>query len=93
MKLAVATTALVAALLGSTAQAENTDDHYACMSDAFRVCWSDIPNRHAVYLCLVANKNKLSDTCRHAIIHSRDRVRPRRRDVSRSQMNFGREND
>ncbi len=53
--------------------AEDPEAHNACMADAFRVCWREIPNRHAVYLCLVANKSRLSETCRTAIIHSRPR--------------------
>jgi len=59
--------ALVAVLLSSIAVAQTSDEQGSCMSDAFRVCWRDIPNRHEVFLCLLKNRKQLSPICRVAM--------------------------
>lgn len=59
--------ALGAGLSCSIARAETSAERYACMNDAFRVCWREIPNRHQVFLCLVANRQQLSPACRAAV--------------------------
>jgi len=64
--------------LYSVALAETSDEHRACMNDAFRVCWRAIPNRHAVYLCLLENHNQLSPACRAAITREQQPRRFRR---------------
>jgi hypothetical protein len=63
--------AIVALIAGSavvglcaSAKAESRDERNACISDAFSVCSSEIPDRHAVYLCLWQNRHRLSQTCR-----------------------------
>jgi len=38
----------------------------ACTPDAFRLCSEHIPNADAVKVCMIANKAKLSATCRAA---------------------------
>jgi hypothetical protein len=59
---------LLAALgLFSTAAARAEEGTYAqrmaCMSDAFRLCSSEIPNADAVKACMIAKKAKLSTAC------------------------------
>ena len=51
-------------LLSSAAVAETAEERQACMSDAFRVCASFIPDRDRVTACMVQNKNRLGATCR-----------------------------
>jgi len=58
------TTAVAMAFLSSTAMAETTEERQACFSDAFRVCWSAIPNRDAVFHCLLDNRSRLNVACR-----------------------------
>ena len=36
----------------------------ACTSDAFRMCFSAIPNQSAVIACLKSKKSQLSPTCK-----------------------------
>jgi hypothetical protein len=36
----------------------------ACTSDAFRMCFSAIPNQPAVIACLKSKKSQLSPTCK-----------------------------
>ena len=48
----------------SSAVAETPEEKRACIGDAFKMCWSEIPNRHEVYLCLQRNKRQLSQDCR-----------------------------
>ena len=58
------TTAFAIAFLSSTAIAETTEERQACFSDAFRVCWSAIPDRNAVFHCLMDNRPRLNPACR-----------------------------
>ncbi len=50
--------------LCTSAAAETREERNACFSDAFRVCWSEVLNRDAVYHCLWKNRRRLSDACR-----------------------------
>jgi len=61
---ALITTALAMAFLSSAAIAETTGERQACMGDAFRVCWSAIPDRNAVFHCLMDNRPRLSGLSR-----------------------------
>ena len=63
---AIATLIAVTAVVGLcvSAKAESPDERNSCYSDAFRVCSSQIPDRHAVYLCLWQNRHRLSQNCR-----------------------------
>jgi hypothetical protein len=61
---ALITTALAMAFLSSAAIAETTGERQACMGDAFRVCWSAIPDRNAVFHCLMDNRPRLNPACR-----------------------------
>jgi hypothetical protein len=70
MKRSVAVAAALTALLLPTAQlAETPAERHACESDAFRVCWSKIPDRHNVFLCLMNNRDQLSEACRTVMNH------------------------
>jgi hypothetical protein len=62
--LAPITVAFTIALSGSTAFAETSQERQACIGDAFRVCWSAIPNRDAVFHCLLDNRSQLNVACR-----------------------------
>lgn len=48
----------------SPAAAETSEERQACIGDAFRVCWSAIPNRDDVFHCLLANRVRLNPDCR-----------------------------
>jgi hypothetical protein len=61
--------ALSVTLLPGVALAETSAERNACMGDAFRVCWSEIPDRHGVFLCLMKHKDELSDDCRTVMNH------------------------
>lgn len=39
------------------------EDRSACIPDVFRLCFSDIPNEHAIVACLVRSKQQLSPGC------------------------------
>ncbi len=69
---------LAVALLPPAARAEMSDES-ACMSDAFRVCWRQIPDRHAVFLCLLENRNRISEACRVKVVRARGAHRLRQR--------------
>jgi hypothetical protein len=56
--------ALAMAFLSSSAIAETTEERQACIGDAFRVCWSAIPNRDQVFHCLLDNRSRLNPACR-----------------------------
>jgi len=59
--------ALTLVASGWTASAETFEERQACIGDAFRVCWSAIPDRNNVLQCLVENRNRLSPDCREVI--------------------------
>ena len=56
--------AILLLVAGVSAQAESRAERQACENDAFRVCGAAIPDRHNVFLCLMANRRALSPACR-----------------------------
>jgi hypothetical protein len=60
--------AVLASLLGAlpaSAQYEPTAQQRSdCMSDAMRLCWSDIPNTSRIIACLSRQKSKVAPRCR-----------------------------
>ncbi len=58
------TTAFAMAFLSSAALAETSEERQACIGDAFRVCWSAIPDRNNVFRCLMDNRPRLNPACR-----------------------------
>ncbi len=52
--------ALALIVSGWAASAETSEERQACIGDAFRVCWSAIPDRNNVLQCLVENRNRLN---------------------------------
>jgi hypothetical protein len=70
--------AVAMAFLSSTAIAETTQERQACFSDAFRVCWSAIPDRNAVFHCLMDNRLRLNPACRMVMDQYRREHRIRR---------------
>jgi hypothetical protein len=57
--------AILLALGGATsALAESQEEQQACMNDAFQFCQAAIPDRNAVFTCLVANRSQISPACR-----------------------------
>ena len=50
--------------LSSAALAETSEERNACFNDAFRVCWSAIPDRDQVFHCLMDNRRRLNPLCR-----------------------------
>jgi hypothetical protein len=52
---------------GWAASAETSEERQACIGDAFRICWSAIPDRNNVLQCLVENRNRLNPDCREVI--------------------------
>ena len=67
IRTALAGTALVAALLASSAPGFSqgtSEQRSACMGDAFKYCSSQIPNVSAVTTCMKANYSKLSAACK-----------------------------
>jgi hypothetical protein len=69
MNISIPVTAALALLLPTAALAETPAERHACEWDALRVCWSEIPDRHSVFLCLMKNKDQLSETCRTVMNH------------------------
>lgn len=67
LKTLAATTAALIALSCWTASAETSNERQACIGDAFRVCWSAIPNRNDVFLCLMENRPRLNPDCREVM--------------------------
>src|ERR1044071_2871635 len=66
MKMSVSAIALFV-LLPTATLAETSAEREACTSDAFRVCWKAIPDRHGVFLCLRDNQPRLSEACRQVM--------------------------
>jgi hypothetical protein len=62
--LAFLTFVLTPTILCSIAAAETSEERQACIGDAFRVCWSAIPNRDDVFHCLLDNRTRLNPDCR-----------------------------
>jgi hypothetical protein len=63
--------ALAFAILASAttlrAPAETTEERLACTPDAQSLCIEEIPDRDAVYACLVRKVNQLSPACKRII--------------------------
>jgi len=73
--------AFATTFLCSAVKAETTEERNACFNDAFRVCWSAIPDRNEVFHCLMDNRLKLNPLCRVVM----DRYRhPRKHRITRS---------
>src|SRR5262249_19485117 len=73
--------ALTTVFLCSAVMAETTEERNACFNDAFRVCWSAIPDRNEVFHCLMDNRPKLNPLCRVVM----DRYRqPRKHRITRA---------
>ena len=47
----------------SAAYAETQAERQACEKDAFNICGAQIPNRDAVFSCMVQNRARLSEPC------------------------------
>jgi hypothetical protein len=73
--------ALTTAFLCSAAVAETPEERNACFSDAFRVCWAAIPDRHDVFVCLMENRPRLNPACR--VVMDRYR-RPHKHRITRA---------
>lgn len=72
-------TVLTIAFISSMAVAETTEERQACIGDAFRVCWSAIPNRDQVFHCLMDNRPRLNPACRMVMDQYRKEHRITRR--------------
>jgi hypothetical protein len=59
----VALAILLALGAGTVALAETQEEQQACTNDAFQFCQNYIPDRTAVFTCLVNNRNQLSVAC------------------------------
>src|SRR5262245_4456580 len=73
--------ALTLVASGWAASAETAEERQACIGDAFRVCWSAIPDRNNVLQCLIENRSQLNSDCRDIINRY---VRSQRHKVTRS---------
>ncbi len=73
------TLALTALFMWSPAAAETSSERDACFGDAFRVCWSAIPSRQDVFVCLMKNRNLLTEACRTVMDQYRHPHRIRRK--------------
>ena len=58
---------ITSVVLTATAVAETPEERNACMGDAFRICWSAIPDRDRVTACMAMNKSQLGPACRAVI--------------------------
>jgi hypothetical protein len=72
------TAAAIAVILPAAAVAETQTERQACVDDAFRVCFSAMPDRHDVFVCLAKNSSQLSDACRKVIARHSPHFRPAR---------------
>jgi hypothetical protein len=59
--------ALTFVVSGWAASAETAEERQACIGDAFKVCWSAIPDRNNVLQCLIENRSQLNPDCREII--------------------------
>ncbi len=59
--------ALLALPAPVAAWADDQQDQQACMADAQIVCGQFIPDRERVARCLMANRSRISPTCREAL--------------------------
>lgn len=67
--------------VSSAAFAETSEERNACFNDAFRVCWSAIPDRDQVFHCLMDNRRRLNPLCR--VVMERYR-KPQRHRITRN---------
>ena len=70
--------AIASAVILSAAKAETQTERQACQSDAFKFCWSAIPDPHSVFLCLAKKHSQLSDACREVMANYTARSHPHR---------------
>jgi hypothetical protein len=64
MRVAVLAAIAIAALSPSAVRAQGTpQQRSACMGDAFRYCFSDIPNVGRIEACLNQNVSRLTPAC------------------------------
>lgn len=56
--------ACIAALFPAATGAQQEEERSSCTSEAFRVCWRAMPDRHSGFLCLLDNRLILSEPCR-----------------------------
>jgi hypothetical protein len=61
--------ACIASLFPVAAGAQQSEGRSSCTSEAFRVCWRNIPDRHSVFLCLLDNRRSLNEPCRSTMMH------------------------
>ena len=61
--------ALCLGLSSIAAKADAQSDQQACMQDAQVICGQFIPDRERVAHCLIANRRRVSPTCRAALKH------------------------
>jgi hypothetical protein len=60
--------ASIAALFPAAAGAQQKEGQGSCTSEAFRVCWRAMPDRHSVFLCLLDNRFTLNEPCRRTMV-------------------------
>lgn len=56
--------ALTTLFIASPASAYTQEEQSACIGDAFQLCFCAIPNENRVKACLIANVQRLSESCR-----------------------------
>ena len=59
---------IAAALFPAAAGAQQNETRGSCTSEAFRVCWRAMPDRHSVFLCLLDNRFTLNEPCRSTMM-------------------------
>jgi len=74
---------IAAALFPAAAGAQQNEAQGSCTSEAFRVCWRAMPDRHSVFLCLLDNRLTLNQPCRSTMM-SEARLRMHRGVIDRS---------
>lgn len=60
----------------------------SCFKEAFRVCWRQMPERHAVFLCLLDNRRSLNEPCRGTMMREA-RLRTHNGVIDRSKHGKG----
>ena len=74
---AAITLALVCHLFAPVvAAAGEQEDQQACTNDALTICSQFIPDRERVASCLISNRSRVSQACRIALIHFKQRPAP-----------------
>jgi hypothetical protein len=64
--------ALVGALAPTAGKAADDDEQgrKACMYDALTMCARFIPDREQIANCLIANRERISQSCRVLLVHA-----------------------